>query len=357
MLPIPPEVAQAAFLDELPLMGSEKKLFQPDEIAEWMAPHHRPFFCLAVSLYSQPVQNQAGFRLLEKTPRLAVWKNDSNFYFVGCRGTAAMQTGFLQDVKDDQIIAGFNRVQSDISLVTEAEPYIKQIVRDVGPQKVAVGGHSLGGFAAMVLGARYQIQTVSWNGGAPPTKPVLVGPGPALATHYHIMGDLVSTHMGPKAAKVLRVNKGSTAFGVLWPHSTDRFLKNDPTVGLITATEEDEAYQKWAFNLPLSVALVTVYVAETSPIPGSARSEKPSRISLDAFYDVVKKEASDVGEGAINYLKKEATTQLNGVKEEAKTQLKKAGDGALQYVKKEAEGQLKKAGEGALSYLKKSLFG
>lgn len=291
----PQELSEEFFLDHLPMMGSESGLFQPEQIADWMAKRHRTFFCLAVSLYSKPVRELAGFRLMDhmKQKRVAVWKNDKNQYFVGCRGTAVLRKGFDKDLADDAVIAGFSSATTDISLVREAEPYIKQLVREVGRGKVSVGGHSLGGFTAMILGARFKIETISWNGGAPPTKPVLTGPGPKLATAYHIMGDLVSTHVGPNAAKVIRVDKGSTSFGVLWPHSTDRFLKEDPTTGLIDATTEDRAWVEWSAQLPLPQGTGMLAVAEINPIPGSTRKRNRVLRTAEWVYDLVKEHLYD----------------------------------------------------------------
>ena len=65
------------------------------------------------------------------------------------------------------------------------------------------------------------------NGGAAASNPILTGPGPARARFYHIMGDLISTHMGPQAAQVIRVAKTNRTFGVIYPHSSSRFLASD----------------------------------------------------------------------------------------------------------------------------------
>ena len=69
---------------------------------------------------------------------------------------------------------------------------------------------------------------------------MLQGPGPGRATFYHIFGDMVSTHMSPDAAKVVRVAKTLRGFGVLYPHSSDRFLESDGPWQYATVDEEDE---------------------------------------------------------------------------------------------------------------------
>ena len=75
------------------------------------------------------------------------------------------------------------------------------------------------------------------EGGVALTKQV--GPGPSRATFYHVFGDLVSTHMSPNAARVIRIAKHNTDFGVLYPHSSSRFLAADGEWRYATADEED----------------------------------------------------------------------------------------------------------------------
>lgn len=96
-----------------------------------------------------------------------------------------------------------------------------------------------GGTAAQCLAGMYpNSRSIALNGGAAPTNPVLTGPGPSRARCYHIMGDLVSTHMGPLAAQVIRVAKKNRKFGVLYPHSSSRFLASDGPWEYITANDE-----------------------------------------------------------------------------------------------------------------------
>lgn len=98
-------------------------------------------------------------------------------------------------------------------------------------------GHSLGGTAAQCLAGQYSnSRSIALNGGAAATNPVLVGPG-SRARFYHIFGDLVSTHMSPNAAEVIRVAKKDRGFGVFYPHSSSRFLASDGEWKYATADE------------------------------------------------------------------------------------------------------------------------
>lgn len=51
--------------------------------------------------------------------------------------------------------------------------------------------------------------------GAAPTNPVTIGPGKERATVYHIVGDIISSHMSDKAAVVYRI-KLNVPFGDLF---------------------------------------------------------------------------------------------------------------------------------------------
>ena len=116
---------------------------------------------------------------------------------------------------------------------------------------------------------------------------MLLGPGPLLFTHYHVFGDLISSHVSSSAARVVRVRGDKTEFGTFYPHAVVRMLKRDGIKRLVTATEEDDAYLAWAkqyvggfkifgalFSLGVYLANMKKYdVAKKSPIPDSGRYE------------------------------------------------------------------------------------
>lgn len=108
-----------------------------------------------------------------------------------------------------------------------------------------------------------------------------------LATHYHVFGDLISTHVSPAAARVIRVKGEKTEFGTFYSHAAVRILKSDGLKTPVSADEEDQAYLKWASTFSLgwkifhplfSIASYLAYlksskIAKKSPIPGSSRWE------------------------------------------------------------------------------------
>ena len=124
---------------------------------------------------------------------------------------------------------------------------------------------------------------VSFNGGAAPTNPILQGPGPERFTHYHIVGDLISSHMGESAARVIRVKIPGKNFGSQAPHSSGNLLLEGTPY---TADAEDKEYVRWGLipNFVHSVVskllfigakfrtkLKVLKIVDTSPIPNSTR--------------------------------------------------------------------------------------
>ena len=154
---------------------------------------------------------------------------------------------------------------------------------EFGPLFFVFVGHSLGGTAAQCLCQKVpNSRSISLNGGAACTNPVLQGPGPERATFYHVFGDLVSTHMSPNAARVIRIAKEDRNFGVVYPHSSARFLAGDGAWRYATADEEDEQWLKWGNRgevlgwlsgglIPFASLILKMNLPRKSPIPGSKR--------------------------------------------------------------------------------------
>ena len=257
-------------------------------VADWVLPQHRAPFVLAISLYKgTPATSCDNYWILPQytTLRAAVWRA-GNLYFVGFKGTSPFGATFDLDIVDDKVIAGLSSSGPDgITLVQQGEAILQDLIltQHISPSNIMLGGHSLGGYAAMMLGQKYQCNVCSFNGGAPPTNPVHAGPGPSKATHYHIVGDLVSSHMDPDYAQVLRVEKHARGYSAGWPHATDRFWKSDPTYGFLSPDQEDAVWLMWGLSPPMielkpievlskaTNALITHIVLE-SPIPGSTRA-------------------------------------------------------------------------------------
>jgi hypothetical protein len=85
-------------------------------------------------------------------------------------------------------------------------------------------------------------KVVALNAGAPPMSPVFASAGPARATAYHVVGDIISTHVEPPAADIVRVRFGNGYINWLnpWYHSTDRFFRGAEQWKYASAQEEQD---------------------------------------------------------------------------------------------------------------------
>lgn len=273
----------------IPFMGGPGVSLEtmPNQLASWVKPEDTIPLLLALSLYHpQPRKELEGFQLVPDSYgiRVAAWFNQqTGVCIVGCRGTTAFGPMGALDVQDDKIIAAATNL-CNLTIVGMAS----QLVAKLAPQVTGFifVGHSLGGTSAFCLTQKYpNSRGIGFNSGAPPTNPVLTGPGPERFTHYHIFGDLISSHMGPLAAKVIIVRKRDSAFGGLYPHSSERILASDGFWAYATPDEEDKAYEHWGltykpgWEIVTPVSAIAKYLAYlikskvtmTSPIPGSRR--------------------------------------------------------------------------------------
>jgi pimeloyl-ACP methyl ester carboxylesterase len=166
-------------------------------------------------------------------------------------------------------------------LVKEVSETLK--VYDPPPGGIIFAGHSLGGTAAFCLAMKYpNSRAVLFNAGAAASNPVLSGPGPHKCTHYHIVGDLISTHMSEKAAKIIRIKYKNIAFGSMEAHSYLLITRLAGEWRYSTATEEDELYLNWSFGWFPSWSQfgfgkffsLMKFIIGKSPIPDSSRSKQ-----------------------------------------------------------------------------------
>lgn len=285
------QVVDSITIPAVPAMGGGPEITANttvEEVADWIDARDRLPLLLAASLYKLPIVDYGGFKLVASTSfRVKVWfRIEDGEWIIGCRGTAIGSQDSNSDLKDDMKI-GFGQY-TDLSIVAEAKPLIQNIL-DEGwaKESIIVVGHSLGGAASCVLSAAFQIRGISFNGGASPTNPVISGPGPLLFTHYHVFGDLISSHMSEAAARVVRVKGAETEFGTFYPHAMVRMLRSDGPKKLVSATDEDIAYLAWAknyiggfkifhvlFSMAVYLANMKKYdIAKKSPIPNSGRYE------------------------------------------------------------------------------------
>lgn len=248
------------------------KEIQAHELADWIFPEHRPLAAMVFSMsYSGWQRDRPGYRFLNlpelQTVRIGVWqelgpaKTDAcgrtlpAGYVVGCRATGIGQPGALQDLADDRVVGGgTSKGSCETNIVTEGTRILQTLLNRgaTGPQ-ITVVGYSLGGSAALCLATHFPgVRAVSFAGGAPATFPIRKGPGPSRAVHYTIVGDLISSHVDPAAATVVRVDKGyNNDWGAVIPHLSGRFLRTDSPPGKLgmTADAVDDAFVRWAADI------------------------------------------------------------------------------------------------------------
>lgn len=270
----------------------------PQQLASWIEERDKIPLLLAISLYDTPRNHLGPFHIIGSTRRVGVWlDSDTNTVVIGLKGTSSKS--LEKDIDDDFIILS-NPSYCDLTLVQEATSAVESVAkqidststlfdlmfpvrRNVEPIKFIFAGHSLGGTATMCMTMKTPgSRGISFNGGAAPTNPITKGPGAGRFTHYHIVGDLISSHMTDQAAKVIRIKIPGKEFGSQKPHSSG----NITVQGIpYTAQQEDVDYQKWGnwaniqYNVIKHVLAVTKFhtklqterVVENSPIPGSNR--------------------------------------------------------------------------------------
>lgn len=258
----------------------------PEQLALWVRQEDRIPLLLAISLYSTPIKELGDFRFLQRSGRVGAWMNPEGVLVIGTRGTTPFSMNGLSDLADDIKISGSN--VCNLSLIKDAEELLTKYLNKAN--SIIFVGHSLGGTAAMCLTGKYSnfyipVRGIGYNSGAAPTNPVLTGPGPQKFRQYHIVGDLISSHMSPQAAEIIRIKKNKASFGNVYPHTTARLLASDGDWRYATADEEDQMFLHWAKTYhpgldvlvpsgPLAKFLriiITSGIADKNPIPGSSR--------------------------------------------------------------------------------------
>lgn len=158
----------------------------------------------------------------------------------------------------------------DLSMQDAAKAGVLKEITDIRAKypsiNILLGGYDTGGDLALNLGAQFQLQTVAFSPYATPLQPQTQGPGNALATVYHIVGDMLSIQISPTVGKIVRVDKHQSVLNTMFAHGIDRYLSSDPTYGFLTANQEDLLLQ------PQQATLSEQY-PETPDVvvPGSSR--------------------------------------------------------------------------------------
>jgi hypothetical protein len=178
-------------------------------------------------------------------------------WIIGLKGTelSFTRTG-AKDIVDDIIIAISND-GTTTTLEDEAEKGLQTLLYEyrINAEHIFICGHSLGGYGAYRLCHKYKIKGASFNGAAPPTKPPKFAVIPGTFTHYHILGDIISSHLDSTTVKRVLIDKNHQFFfNTAEQHSTDRFWKADPRPSNIgNPTDEDGSYFLFGTTVCLSL--------------------------------------------------------------------------------------------------------
>jgi len=207
---------------------------------------------LSTSLYTEHITSKDGWGLVNRTASVAAWVKGEDA-IVGIMGTSA-KTG-LSNLLDDAALAGVVDGSCDLAVVNQAEA----IIEGLHDKNVVVAGHSLGGAAAFCVSHKGNVtRAVAFNPGAPPTGGGLKG-AEGICRAYHIVGDIISTHIDDSTADVTRVHlRGEVNWNnVTYYHSTDRFFENK-SYDIWRAQEEQDSLVKYIYNQSPTTALLTL---------------------------------------------------------------------------------------------------
>lgn len=272
------------------------------QVAQFVYDDDHVAFELCTSLYTQTKYFYKGYTMLDLgNERVRCWYN-ANRFIIGCRGTTVAGVGGFEDLKDDlvlsrgggcglSIVGVANMIMEKLKSGTPLK--YKSNLREYGSienytlDEIIVCGHSLGGAAAFCIARSHPEVTrcVSFNGAAPIVGGPHIGAGVDRSRFYHIVGDIISTHMDPDSCQVIRIKLP----GVVdwnnpgWYHSTDRFYW-DMNFEYWDAQMEQNDIQDYVYNTTLGTYFVTLLtgvvtkylnrdrlreIVCSNPIPGS----------------------------------------------------------------------------------------
>lgn len=221
--------------------------------AQWVDEEDWIVLELTISLYTETILEKDGWEIVPQgTESVRAWvKGDDAI--VGIMGTSA-KTG-ISNILDDAALAGIVDNSCDLSVVNQGA----SIIESLQGMNITVAGHSLGGAAAFCLSHKFPVRAVAFNGGAPPTGGGLKGSGFDHCRFYHIVGDIISTHVDDSTAKVSRIHlKGDVDWNdVKYYHSSERFFEN-VSYDRWTAQEEQDSLVKHLYQPSVPGFLITL---------------------------------------------------------------------------------------------------
>lgn len=333
-------------------------LFSTAEVHDFVLETDKPYLVLLKYLYEEASAAAdypwALVPNLPKSDHIAVWQNvETGKVFIGCRGTSPFNPSGWQDLADDIQItfgvkplmetilrAGGGDLVADVSgilpgtdldvcstmfITNQGRRIVQTVLQKESPSNVVIGGHSLGGRAAACLGVEFNLdRVVLFNAAGPATNPLRTGLGPERQIHYHIGGDLISSHSDSSKMTLIIVDNStygiptttsvppmlmppgemrrtfpritlnrSLDFDLVGHHLLTNFLKSKPSRGRLSVDEYDAMWvywsnhfsQEWGKSLLIGIMtlglmnMMLYYVAWNCPIPNSSREKWLQRLN------------------------------------------------------------------------------
>lgn len=255
-------------------------------VAKFIQPQDTIPVFLATAIYNSRPSTVMGYAYQEhlSSTRVGIWLLCSQAIVV-FKGTTP--TNFV-DLIDDTFIAAENTCK--LSITRAAVPVMRELF--LRGFRMILCGHSLGGKAAFCFSRSPGVdRVVGINIAAPIVAPVYDGGGTTRGIHYHIFGDMISTHSGGESMTVVRVKLAGTPQQLNWLdpkyHSAQNFL-TDQSYEIASAQEEQEVLEDYFFRygrvILMSINMTTSVVVNwfgkvsdkvcLTPIPGA----KPGKI-------------------------------------------------------------------------------
>jgi hypothetical protein len=261
--------------------------------AQWIKEDHKIGVLLCKEMYTgytkDKLEDIDGWLFVEKSGRLATYQKDEE-YIVVFRGTSTTGSydAISKDLYDDLMLATGN--DQYVSIVKEGNEYIERLINmGIPKNRISLTGHSLGGYAALKVSDKYDINSFVFNAAATATNPIKKGPGPKYSTNYHIVGDGISSHMGDDTSVIIRAYKNTTFFKTPWNHELARFLEGDPTYGFWDGKKENQLFQLDKDMLDFTLAVAPkifpkrppFFPINAKPIPGTSDSKRDNNEDYD----------------------------------------------------------------------------
>lgn len=232
--------------------------------AEFILEQDRVPMILAFSTYNSIIVEKDEYRITTVGSQYARCWVKPGSVIIGIRGTAVSEAGGFNNLLDDAVIAGLiGDDKCSLQIVKDVEVFVKDFI-DRGFCEIIICGHSLGGEAAICLATMYPQVTraISFNGAAPASGGNFEGAGIERTTAYHIVGDVVSTHIDQETCKVFRIKllePNPTDWGdPLYYHSTDRFYYHGRKYEFWSAQREQEDMQDYVYHSTVPTEIISV---------------------------------------------------------------------------------------------------